>query len=227
MKTAHLFSRLSVCIASFNLLSTAELDKLVHAFKPLCSDRNQLLVSSSESNQRLYFVADGLIRQYSMMHFVDKPDIMIDRGFVLPTHFILSAASFQTTNGHALHAETIKRTFLLYIERKVLDQLFVEIPVIKLVILHIMEQYFFELERLNVILHISNCQMRYEYFCFHFAEHIQQVPNKYIAQFLNISHSELSRIRNRMAKGEQLYANHFPPIHLSSVQSSTLVGARR
>jgi hypothetical protein len=202
--------RLSAFLESFHLLSTEELAIFLSAFKYQQAKRNQPISACIDSNPRLYFVADGLLRHFSTMPSKLQPDTIIDRGFVLPSTFCLSAASFQQTKATFIHSETIKRTTLLYIDRYVLDQLFVQIPVLSLLFRQLMEHYFFEIERLNLILHLSNCQMRYEYYCLHFATHIQQVPDKYIAQFLNISHSELSRIRGRMAKGNSFRVKESP-----------------
>lgn len=203
MNTLHAFNRLSQFLDAFAILSTEDLHTLVQLFKPVYTKRNHLVVSSAESNQRLYFVVEGLLRQYSTMPTTVNQEAIVDRGFVLPRNFCLSAASFQHVNTNAINSETIKHSSLLYIERSVLDQLFVQIPELSSLFTLLMQQYFFDLERLNTILHIANCQMRYEYYCHYFSAHVQEVPDKYIAQFLNISHSELSRIRSRIAKGNQ------------------------
>ena len=202
--------RLSEFLESFHLLSTDELAIFLSAFKYQQAKRNQPIPACIDSSPRLYFVADGLLRHFSTMPNKIQEETIIDRGFVLPSTFCLSAASFHQARETTIHSETIKRTTLLYIDRSVLDQLFVQIPVLSLLFRQLMERYFFEIERLNLILHLGNCQMRYEYYCLHFAAHIQQVPDKYIAQFLNISHSELSRIRGRMAKGKPIRAKASP-----------------
>lgn len=202
--------RLSQYLESFHLFSLEDLSTILQAFKHLQTKRNQPLVSSLESNQRLYFVADGLLRHYSELPGVGQQDSVIDRGFVLPSTFCLSAQSFQQKKIPIIHSETIKKTTLLYIDYCVLDQLFVQIPILSSLFAQLMERYFIEIERLNLILHMGNCQMRYEYYCFHYAQYIRQVPDKYIAQFLNISHSELSRIRGRIAKGKPFMANASP-----------------
>ena len=202
--------RLSQFLESFHLLSTEELAIFLRAFKYQQTKRNQPITSCVDSKPRLYFVADGLLRHFSTMPNTTQQDSTIDRGFVLPSMFCLSAASFQPAKVTIIHSETIKLTTLLYLDRCLLDQLFVQIPVLSLLFRQLMELYFFEMEHLNLILHMGNCQMRYEYYCLHFAAHIKQVPDKYIAQFLNISPSELSRIRSRMAKGKPFKANASP-----------------
>jgi hypothetical protein len=202
--------RLSQFLESFHLLSTEELAIFLRAFKYQQTKRNQPITSCVDSKPRLYFVADGLLRHFSTMPNTTQQDSTIDRGFVLPSTFCLSAASFQPDKVTIIHSETIKLTTLLYLDRCLLDQLFVQIPVLSLLFRQLMELYFFEMEHLKLILHMGNCQMRYEYYCLHFAAHIKQVPDKYIAQFLNISPSELSRIRSRMAKGKSFKANASP-----------------
>lgn len=202
--------RLSQFLKSFHLLSSEELATFLSAFKYQQTKRNQPITSCDDLHSRLYFVADGLLRHYSTMPTTTQKDAIVDRGFVLPSTFCLSAASFQQTKVTVIHSETIKRTTLLYLDRCLLDQLFVQIPVLSLLFRQLMELYFFEMEHLNLILHIGNCQMRYEYYCLHFAAHIKQVPDKYIAQFLNMSHSELSRIRSRMSKGRPFKENASP-----------------
>lgn len=202
--------RLSEFLESFHLLSTEELATFLSAFKYQQTKRNQPITSFDDQNSRLYFVADGLLRHYSTMPTTTQQDAMVDRGFVLPSTFCLSVTSFQQTKVTVIHSETIKRTTLLYLDRCLLDQLFVQIPVLSLFFRQLMELYFFEMEHLNLILHIGNCQMRYEYYCLHFAAHIKQIPDKYIAQFLNMSHSELSRIRGRIAKGKPIRAKASP-----------------
>ena len=206
MKYQQSKQRLSEFLESFHLLSTDELTLFLGAFNYQQTKRNQPISSCIDSNPRMYFVADGLLRQFSTMPSKIQLDTIIDRGFVLPSTFFLSTASFQQKKVTLIYSETIKRTTLLYIDRCVLDQLFVQIPALSLLFCQLMEHYFFDMERLNLILHMSNCQMRYEYYCLYFAAHIQQVPDKYIAQFLNISHSELSRIRGRIAKGKLFMA---------------------
>lgn len=202
--------RLRLFLESFQLLSTEELTTFLQAFKHLQTKRNQPIISTIESNHRLYFVAEGLLRQYVTLPSISQQDLVIDRGFVLPSTFCLSAVSFQQSKVSKLHSETIKRTSLLYIDHCVLDHLFIQIPALSILFRQLMEVYFYEIERLNLILHVGNCQLRYEYYSRLFDAHIQLVPDKYIAQFLNISQSELSRIRSRMAKGKQFMANVSP-----------------
>jgi CRP/FNR family transcriptional regulator len=198
--------RLSQFLDSFKLLSSDDLVILLKSFKSLQSKRNQLVVSCVESNQCLYFVADGLLRQYSYLPSKHQQDAIIDRGFVLSSHFCLSASSFGQTKTQLIHSETIKRTFLLYINKSQLDALFVQIPALQALFSQLMQHYFFEMERLNCILHMPNGQMRYEYYCHYFSKQVKEVPDKYIALFLHISPSELSRIRSRISKGHQLMA---------------------
>jgi CRP/FNR family transcriptional regulator len=206
MNTLHAFNRLSQFLDAFAVLSPQDLRTLVQLFKPVYTKRNHLVASSAETNQRLYFVADGLLRQYSSLPAKHQQDAIIDRGFVLSSHFCLSASSFGQTKTQLIHSETIKRTFLLYINKSQLDALFVQIPALQALFSQLMQHYFFEMERLNCILHMPNGQMRYEYYCHYFSKQVKEVPDKYIALFLHISPSELSRIRSRISKGHQLMA---------------------
>ena len=202
--------RLSLFLASFHLLSMEDLAAITAAFTYQEIGRNQPIIITTESNQRMYFVADGLLRQYITIPSVSRQDLVIDRGFVLPSTFCLSSASFKQLRMPCIHAETIKRTSLLYIDQSVLTYLFIQIPSLFVLFSQLKDHYFTEMERLNMILHVGNCQLRYEYYTQYFAAHIQLVPDKYIAPFLNISQSELCRIRCRMAKGKQIMAIDSP-----------------
>lgn len=55
----------------------------------------------------------------------------------------------------------------------------------------------FSFERKYVIFQTHDAATRYEQFCKARPEIVNQIPNKYIAQYLNITPETLSRIRSR------------------------------
>lgn len=192
---------LEAYLNSYQLLNASETKQISNYFKRTVFQKNQIILSEGEISTKFYFLASGLLREYSWVEQLDKPE-PISRWFTLPGKFSFSADSFFNEKPSEITIEALKKSEVFYMEKEDLVKAYEDIPISNTFCRIILQEILIQQERITTFLHIRNTQIRYEAFCKSFKEMDEQVPDKYKASFLNMSPSELSRVRRKiMEKG--------------------------
>ncbi|CAM3380538.1 Crp/Fnr family transcriptional regulator [Aquirufa ecclesiirivi] len=194
---------LEAYLKTFNLLNPAETKQLAGYFKPAVFQKNQIIIAEGEINSKFYFLASGLLREYSWVDQLDMPE-PISRWFTLPGKFGISAESFFHERPSEITLDALKKSEVFYMEKDDLERAYVEIPHSNTICRIILQETLVQHERITSFLHIRNTQIRYEAFRKSFKDMDEQVPDKYKASFLNMSPSELSRVRRKIMENGSL-----------------------
>ncbi len=192
---------LEAYLNSYQLMPPSEVKEITRYFKFATFQKNQILLAEGDINNKFYFLASGLLREYSWVEQMDKTE-PISRWFTLPGRFSFAPDSFFNERPSEISIDALKKSEVFYIEKEDLLRAYIELPISNTVCRIILQEILIQQERITSFLHIRNTQIRYEAFCKSFKELDEQVPDKYKASFLNMSPSELSRIRRKiMEKG--------------------------
>lgn len=171
-------------------LSAQEAKIAEDLFSPLSFKKGELLLTSTQKCNQLYFIQSGFSRIYALQ---DSKEIT--QWISMPNYFVtdLSAWLFNTTSKWNIEALTtvealvISKSDYLLLEQKIPNWAAKE----RAFIAHCfeqMEQRIFQFISLNA-------EQRYVQFCNSFGFLFNEIPHQYIASILGIAPETLSRLR--------------------------------
>lgn len=155
--------------------------------------KNNVLLKQGGKCDFWGFVVKGLIRVYSFSNSGDEST----NGFVREGEFITESMSFFTPEPSLENMEALEDTKVFCINQQGLKQLYAEVPVFEKFTRILYEQRMVELKaRIQYRIQFDG-QGKYNYFVKSQPELYRRVPLKYIASYLNLTDSTLSRIRRK------------------------------
>lgn len=176
-------------MTGFNLkdiLNSREIPK-----KTIVLKRKELLVREGQTDTSLYFIKEGALLAYVM----DEENEQIIR-FGYKNEFIAAIDSFISEKPTQFFIQAVKKTHLLQIQKKPLMNLVYNNPAILLGWLEMIQQLTLQqLERERDLLTTSPKQ-RVQRVLHRSPRLFQEIPLKYIANYLRMSPETLSRLKN-------------------------------
>lgn len=169
-----------------NLLSSPDIPK-----KELVLKRNEFLIREGDLNTNLYFIKEGAILAYVM----EEEEEQIIR-FGYKNDFISAIDSFISGKPTQFFFKTVKKTFLIQISKSSL---------IKMISgnIELMSEWAELLQKLSLQqlererdLLTSSPKARYERVLKRSPQLFQEIPHRYIANYLRMSPETLSRLKN-------------------------------
>ncbi len=158
--------------------------------KEIVISRNEYLKVKGSIDTNLYFIKNGSLRIYVIDEFEEHT---IRFGY--QNNFIVSLDSFITEKPSDFYIQAIKKTSLKIISKKTFKNLINSNVEIQNIWTKILEQLILQqLEREKDILTSSPIE-RYKRVLKRSPQLFQEIPNKYIAEYLRMTPETLSRIK--------------------------------
>ena len=191
-----------------SLLST--LVKLLREIKPLGKELHDLLLNSFHEQQikkgtillhegdvckKLWFLADGLLRSY---HNIGNKEIT--SRIMFRNHIVISPGSFFTQTPAPESIESLSDGTVVTLSFADLQKIYSKFPEFNYHTRIITEQYFYKQEQRLYMLRKHDAAAKYKYFLENYSDYLKDIPQKYIASFLNIAPETLSRTRSKLSK---------------------------
>ncbi|PCJ63612.1 MAG: Crp/Fnr family transcriptional regulator [Bacteroidetes bacterium] len=152
--------------------------------------RNEYLKVKGSIDTNLYFIKNGSLRIY-VIHELEEHTIR----FGYQNNFIVSLDSFITEEPSDFYIQAIKKTNLKIIKKKTFKDLISSHTELQNIWTKILEQLILQqLEREKDILTSSPIE-RYKRVLKRSPQLFQEIPNKYIADYLRMTPETLSRIK--------------------------------
>lgn len=168
------------------LISTIEKDNLWE--KEIEISRNEYLKVKGSVDTNIYFIVDGSLRIY----LIDEEHTI---RFGYKNNFVVSLDSFITEKPSDFYIQAIKKTNLKIINKTTFQTLINSKPEFQNIWIKILEQLILQqLEREKDILTSSPIE-RYKRVLKRSPQLFQEIPNKYIADYLRMTTETLSRIK--------------------------------
>lgn len=159
--------------------------------------KHQILLKEGQVSNYIYIVIKGLLRMY---YVKDGEDIC--SRFMAEQHISLSVGSFYNQTPSYEFIETLEHSTLARISFDHLQKLYNDHIDYNYVGRVITQDYFIKSEERLFQLRKQSAEDRYIYFATQNATLLQRVPLKYIASYLGITLETMSRIRNKIRKGQ-------------------------
>lgn len=175
-------------------LPTEELEDIVSKFQTKKIKKNEFVLQQGEVCKDLIFVQKGCLRLYYL-----QEEIEVSVWFALKHSSAIEMYSFISETPTNYFLQAIEETEILYLPKNVLQQLYATYPKIQElmrkfwedVILHLLERF--------TALQRDAAEKRY-IDLLDKPELLQTIPQKYLASFIGVTPTSLSRIKKNILK---------------------------
>ena len=168
---------------------------LIKYFKPEQIANGTIILHEGEICKNLWFLAAGLLRSF---HTIENYDVT--SRIMFTNHIVISPGSFFTQTPATESIEALKDCILVALPFTSLQMIYKKFPEFNYHTRIITEQYFYKQEQRLYMLRKHDAMAKYQYFLENYSSYAKDIPQKYIASFLNIAPETLSRTRSKLRK---------------------------
>lgn len=172
-------------------LKAEEIELICSYFQEEFSEKETPLFAAGSKYKKIVFVIDGILRVF----VIDNKGEEIVKNFIEPGSFFADIESFEKNQNSIINLSTITDCTLLTLTKSDSDKLINQLPKWEYLIKAGAMQAMNDMIRKQEFLRIGDASEQYQYFLKHFPLLVQQLPLKYIASYLRVTQSSLSRIR--------------------------------
>jgi len=174
--------------------SDEEMELILSYFKPLTVKKNEILLREGGLANRMYFVVKGCLRIY----FIKDVGTEVTRRIIFENDSSASMVSFITEQPSKEYIEAVTHSELLYMDRKDFYDLADTVPVWGRFYRHQLESaYVINTNRLMSFI-TNNATERYLSLLKESPEIVRRLPNRLVANYLNITQEGLSRLKSKL-----------------------------
>lgn len=181
-------------ISKHSSLKHEEVELICSYFQQEFLTKESRLVVAGSKYKKIVFVAEGILRLFVIDHNGEE----VVKNFIEPNCFFADIESIDKNQNSLINVSTVTDCTLLTLSKPDADDLVKVFPqwdyMMKSGALNAMS----DMIRKQEFLHIGDSARQYHHFVTHFPLLAKQVPLKYIASYLRITQSSLSRIRRLM-----------------------------
>jgi len=181
-------------ISKHSSLKNEEVELIVSYFRQEFLSKEAQLVVAGSKYKKIVFVAEGILRLFVIDHNGEE----VVKNFIEPNCFFADIESLDKNQNSLINVSAVTDCTLLTLSKPDADALVKILPqweyLMKVGELNAMS----DMVRKQEFLHIGDSSVQYHHFVTHFPLLARQVPLKYIASYLRITQSSLSRIRRQM-----------------------------
>ena len=175
-------------------LTHEDVERICHYFREEYLRREEPLIAAGDQYKKIVFIAEGILRIF----IIDQRGEEVVKNFIEPETFFAEIESLEKNQYSRIYVSAVTDCHLLTLSPPDARQLVKEFPrweyLIRVGAMNAMS----EMIRKKEFLHIGDSLEQYQHFVTHFPLLVRQVPLKYIASFLRITQSSLSRIRRQI-----------------------------
>lgn len=154
--------------------------------------KNEIILSEGEICKHVWVVLKGLVRSF---HYVNDTDVT--SRLMKVNHIIISVGSFYTQTPAFETLQAIEPSVLACLHHRQLEEMYNKFPSFNYIGRKLTEHYFFLTEKRLFLLRKQKAIDKYKFFLEQYPGLINEIPLKYVASFLGMSHETLSRVRRK------------------------------
>ena len=179
-------------------LDENEKDLVLAKFHPHFYRKRQYALQHGDICQHFHFVVRGCLRLYK----ADTEGSVHILQFATENFWIIDLASFHRKKPSQLNIDALEDTVVLRITYDDLIDLYTKASKFHRIFRVLLENHFMQQQERIAQLFSSTAEERYQSFLSEYPHLLNRVSQVQIASYLGVTPEFLSRIRNRMAKGE-------------------------
>lgn len=181
-------------ISQYVSLSDAELEDIVHKFNNKTVNKNAYLLKPGETCKDLVFVQKGCLRLYYL-----KDDIEVSVWFAFEHSSAIEIYSFISGNPSNYYIQAIEDSEVLYLPKTELNKLYESQPKMQVMMKNFWEDVILNLITRFTALQTDSAEKRY-LDLLNKPAYLETIPQKYLASFIGVTPTSLSRIRKQIIK---------------------------
>jgi len=190
------FEFLKCRVNNYITLNDQEILDISKYFEVCSFSKNQFLLKEGHICDFWGFIQQGLVRSYSLTGDGDEYTL----GCMYEGSFISESLSFSQRSPSLVNVHALEDTVLICISYAKLQELYIKYPIFEKIARMLYEERLASVKaRILYRVQLSATE-RYIHFINTQPELIKRVPLKYIASYLNITDSTLSRIRRKISR---------------------------
>ena len=168
-------------------------EALLKSFNVKHERKGKLLLQEGDIDNKLWYLSKGVLRSF---HEINERDVT--SRIMYTGHIVISPGSFFTQTAATESIEALSDCTLAVLPYDMLQKIYINFPEFNYHTRIITEQYFYKQEQRLYMLRKHDADAKYDYFLQHYANFLSDIPQKFIASFLNIAPETLSRTRNKL-----------------------------
>lgn len=187
-------TELKIFISKYISLSPDELEEIAGKFKSRSIKKNEYLLREGQTCRDLVFVQKGSLRLYYL-----KDDIEVSVWFAFEQSSAIEIYSFISENPSNYFLQAIEDSEILYLSKTGLNKLYQQHPKMQEMMRNFWEDVILHLINRFTSLQKDSAEKRYRDLLTK-PGYLQAIPQKYLASFIGVTPTSLSRIRKKIVK---------------------------
>lgn len=188
-------SNLKEFLSQYADFSDLELESISNKFKSKTIKRNDYLLKQGETCKDLVFVQKGCLRLYYL-----KDDIEVSVWFAFPQSSAIEIYSFISEKPSDYFLQAIEEGEVLYLSKEELNKLYTIQPKMQEMMRNFWEDVILHLIKRFTALQTDSAEKRYLDLLKR-PDYLETIPQKYLASFIGVTPTSLSRIRKQLTRG--------------------------
>lgn len=185
-------TELKIFLRNYLRLIPEGLDVIAGKFKSRHLDKNDFLLREGDTCKDLVFVQSGCIRLYYI-----KDDVEISVWFAFEHSSAIEIYSFISEKPSEYFLQAIEDTEILYLPKSALNKLYHRYPPMQEMMRNFWEDVILNLIERFTALQKDSAEKRYKDLL-NKPTYLQKIPQKYLASFIGVTPTSLSRIRKNI-----------------------------
>jgi CRP-like cAMP-binding protein len=190
-----MYTNLKNFIRRFVTLSDDELEEIADKFKTKGVKKNSYVLKEGEICKDLVFVQKGCLRLYYV-----KDDIEVSVWFAFQGSSAIEIYSFISENPTDYYLQAIEDSEVLYLPKTELKKLYLHQPKMQEMMRNFWEAVLLDLIARFTALQKDSAEKRYLDLLNKQPDYLESIPQKYLASFIGVTPTSLSRIRKNIIK---------------------------
>jgi CRP-like cAMP-binding protein len=179
-------------IATYATLDNEELDNVASRFKRKTVKKNDYLLKEGQACKDIIFVQEGCLRLYNISNEIDT-----SVWFSFEHTSAIEIASFISGEPSSYFIQAIKDSEILFLPKTELNKLYDTHPKMQEMMKNFLEDVVLNLINRFTSLQRDSAEKRY-LDLLDKPEYLQKIPQKYLASFIGVTSTSLSRIRRKI-----------------------------
>ncbi len=187
-----MYTDLKKFISKYVTLPDAELEDITGKFSSKLTRKGDYLLRQGDTCKDLVFVQKGCLRMYYI-----KDGIEVSVWFAFPQSSAIEIYSFISENPSDYFIQAIEDSEVLYLSKAELNKLYKSQPKMQEMMRNFWEDVILNLINRFTALQKDSAEQRYRDLL-NTPAHLETIPQKYLASFIGVTPTSLSRIRKKI-----------------------------
>ena len=187
-------TQLNKFISQYVNLTEDELETITSKFKSKTVSKNGYLLRQGETCKDLVFVQSGCLRLYYL-----NDDVEVSVWFAFPHSSAIEIYSFISEHPSNYFLQAIEDSEVLFLSKTELNKLYEQQPKMQEMMRNFWEDVILNLIKRFTALQTDSAEKRY-LDLLKKPDYLEAIPQKYLASFIGVTPTSLSRIRKTISK---------------------------